>query len=496
MFNFLKKNKFLVLILFLTFLLRLPSLFEPYWYGDEGVYLTLGMSIRRGLLLYKDIFDNKPPLIYLLAALAGNLFWLRFILLVSCLGSLILISNLTKLFFPKNNLAQRVTILFFAFFSSIPLIEGNIANSEIFQILPIMGGIYLLFKNKKPSMVDFFMAPATNLFISGTLFSLATLFKVPAIFDLVAVIIFLIFNYLSKKIFSFNLPKILSFLIGFSLPILISLIFFFFHHYLKEFIQITFFQNLGYLSSWKTGSHQFSLMKSNLFIKSAIILLLLFILFYKQRKSPLKMTLFCQIWFLFSFFAALLSNRPYAHYLIQVLPSFCLLMGILISQRGFVRLSSIFLIMVFLVISFCLKFWIYPVFSYYQNFLDFSLGRKDRASYFSYFDKKTPQIYEISSYLVRYSHPSDKIFIWGDEPYIYALSQRLPATRFTVAYHIIDFKKFTEVEKDLIQNPPKVIILKSQKNELSPALENLLNTNYLKIKKVGDFQILRKGEAI
>ena len=28
------------------FLLRLPSLFEPDWYGDEGIYQVLGLGIQ------------------------------------------------------------------------------------------------------------------------------------------------------------------------------------------------------------------------------------------------------------------------------------------------------------------------------------------------------------------------------------------------------------------------------------------------------------------
>jgi MFS superfamily sulfate permease-like transporter len=66
-------------ILALIFILRIPSFFEPYYYGDEMVYLTLGQGVRQGLTLYKDIHDNKPPLLYLTAAVAGNLFWFKVI---------------------------------------------------------------------------------------------------------------------------------------------------------------------------------------------------------------------------------------------------------------------------------------------------------------------------------------------------------------------------------------------------------------------------------
>ena len=60
-----KHELILILLLFTTFL-RLPTLFEPFWYGDENIYLAIGQAMRKGLLLYQDIIDfpNKPPLIF------------------------------------------------------------------------------------------------------------------------------------------------------------------------------------------------------------------------------------------------------------------------------------------------------------------------------------------------------------------------------------------------------------------------------------------------
>ena len=87
---------FLGLTLILFYLLRLPSLIEPYWYGDEAIYLTLGEGIRHNLVLYRDIFDHKPPLIYLIAAAAGSLYWFKLILLVWSIGTIALFWKLAR----------------------------------------------------------------------------------------------------------------------------------------------------------------------------------------------------------------------------------------------------------------------------------------------------------------------------------------------------------------------------------------------------------------
>ena len=58
----------------LTVFLRIPSLFEGWWYGDENIYGAVGQGIVNGKMLYVDVWDNKPPLIYLIYGLNSLLF--------------------------------------------------------------------------------------------------------------------------------------------------------------------------------------------------------------------------------------------------------------------------------------------------------------------------------------------------------------------------------------------------------------------------------------
>jgi len=48
------KEAWAILILISIFiLLRLPSLVEPYWYGDEGIYQVIGKALNSGRVLYR-----------------------------------------------------------------------------------------------------------------------------------------------------------------------------------------------------------------------------------------------------------------------------------------------------------------------------------------------------------------------------------------------------------------------------------------------------------
>src|SRR4030043_720965 len=84
-YNFFHIPNWLFFLLLLVIIFRIPNFFEPYSYGDETIYLTLGEGIKKGVTLYKNLHDNKPPLLYITAAAAGNLFWFKAILLFSSL---------------------------------------------------------------------------------------------------------------------------------------------------------------------------------------------------------------------------------------------------------------------------------------------------------------------------------------------------------------------------------------------------------------------------
>ena len=64
---------------------------------------------------------------------------------------------------------------------------------------------------------------------------------------------------------------------------------------------------------------------------------------------------------------------------------------------------------------------------YYQNFFSWATGNKTQTEYFAFFGEQVNRAYKISEYVRRTTSPKDRIFIWGDDPYIYPLSQRLPA---------------------------------------------------------------------
>lgn len=476
----LKLPHWLLVVIAIALIFRIPNLFEPFSYGDEMIYLTLGNGIRQGLVLYKDIHDNKPPLLYFLAAIAGNVFWFRAILAAWMSATIAVFYKLVENLFPKNKLLQQVSTLAFAVLTTIPMLEGNIANSELFLIgLTMLGFLILL--TKKHTLV--------NLLFSGMLFAFAALFKMPAIFDIPA--IFVLWLVLSKNTKDIGqiIKKAIFVAVGFAIPIGISFVWYASRGALQEYAVAAFLQNVGYLSSFRPGDAEKSFLVRNapLLFRGGIVIVGIGVL-TKFRKKVSKGFLFACIWLLFSLFAVALSERPYPHYLIQSVPAISLLIGILVASPRYEQVLTIIPLLLTMAVPVYYKYYNYQTFSYYQRFVQFAIGQISKEQYFDKFDGNTNRNYKIANFLLQSSTSDDRIFVWGDTSVIYALSRRLPPIKYVADYHISDFSDKDTVINQLATAKPKYIVILPNAAKF-PALTYFSYYNYRLVAEVENAQI-------
>ncbi len=472
----------LLLLLAIVFILRIPSFFEPYSYGDEMIYLILGNAIRMGIPLYSGIHDNKPPLLYIMAAIAGNLFWFKAILTFWLIITIYIFSRLIKILFPKGKISHIIGVSLFALLVTIPLLEGNIINAELFMIGPTILAFFILLKrNPKPK----------TLLFSGFLFSLSTLFKIPAIFDIPAIIFLWIATKPDKKgEFKTVVKNTFLLFIGFILPILASILWFYTRGSLKEYITAAFLQNIGYLSSWRPGDVKdpFFIKNLPLIIRGLIVFLGLAIL-YLKRKFLSKNFILATSWLFLSLFAATLSERPYPHYLIQSVAPLSILFTILFSQKSIEQVLTIIPLTIFTIVPFYYHFWYYKTIPYYEKFIKFSKGELSKEEYFLTFGEDVLRNYKISEFIVSSTRESEKIFVWGsNNSTIYALSKRLPPGKYFADYHIKDFSNDSETTQTLQKDLPSFIVILPNAPEIS-GLQNLLLLNYGLVEEIDKAKI-------
>ncbi|MBI4100623.1 glycosyltransferase family 39 protein [Candidatus Microgenomates bacterium] len=457
-----EKHLDLGFLLALSFFLRLPSLFEPYHYGDEGIYEVLGQAVSQGGLLYRDAWDNKPPFLYLIyAVFSGDLFWVKFLSLVFCLLTITVFYLLARKIFTSGRLALLSTLIFTLLFS-LPFLEGNIANAENFMLLPIIFAFYLVFRYFPKSNRFHFLS-------AGFLLGLAFLLKIVAIFDFAALGVFLLIglwdkifpplksNKIFKKLLNFKPEMVFPLLFlfgGFILPIIATFMFFFFQGSFKDFLTAAFSQNANYVAA----GNQLFIPQGWLLFK--LLLLAIFCLFLLlKRGSFTKGQLLIFLWFGFSVFNALFAERPWIHYLLVLIPALSLLLLFPFQEKKWRRFTLAIIIFTFYLIG--SRFWLYgKTFTYYENFFSLIAGKKSVEDYYSFWGNHVNRDYQVAQFLMAKNGGSDPIFIWGDNAQIYALAKKPVVGRYSVAYHITFYPQaYQETIEALSQKQPRYIII-------------------------------------
>jgi len=444
-------------------LLRIPSLIEPEWYGDEGIYRTLGFAISQGSLLYRDVWDNKPPLLYLVYAIwPYSLFVPKFLSLAAGLLSVIVFYLFSSRLFASH-ISRAISTSFFALIFATPYIEGTIANAENFMLLPVITAFFLVLGSKNSSKTRYVYA--------GFLLGIAFLLKSVAVFDFAALvfILFLIFSTKSDSITTTLHERkgtFLKILFGFLVPFIGVSFFFLSVGAFPEFLQSAYIQNVEYV---EFGNH-FIIPQGLILIKTMGLIGALVVIFILRKKIS-REAIIIYVWLAFSLYSALFSHRPYNHYLLVLLPSFSLLLGYALSNRKtfFFNIGLLYAIWYFIMTIFI------PYEknrAYYKNYLEYVSGQKDTNSYQAFFDGNTPRDYKLANFIRSLDKTDRSVFLWSDSAQIYALANHVPPGRFVTAYHIWPFpERIVETKRMIDTKKPEYIIVTSEKEEIFEMLD-------------------------
>ncbi len=483
----------LAISLLLITVLRLPNFFEPYWYGDEGIYLTLGTAMRQGERLYLEIIDHKTPLIYYLAMVPTQ-FWFRVLLfVVMCAATVLFYLLASKIF--RSRWAVNISMWVFVLLTTLPAFEGNIPNGELFVMFFILAGSY--FFSRTTIFQEFFtkqrkLANDTrSLFLGGVLFSLAILTKVPAVLDVAAFFAIYWFVFLADiPTFMRSTQKwrsVAALTAGVLTPILFSILYFVLRGSGKAYLDYGLLYNFRYADSWKLDFHN-SVLNTLFTLKGKLLVLIIWVGLISLSRRFLSPTFtFLATWFGFALFATLLSNRPYPHYYLQVFPPFSLLCGYLVQvwsvrwkqpmmQRVMHTVGISLSIAAFLAVLSLLQVGLYPTASYYARFAQLLTGQISATAYQNSFNPLMADNYAAAK-IIR-STNEKKMFIWGTNPMLYALAQKAPVGRFTVAFHIKDFHAEAETLQAITKSAPKFIVVMNEESEL-PGLNMYLQGHYI-----------------
>ena len=154
----LRRARDLLLLLLLCLGLRVVGLVRPCLSDDEATYCVVGREMLSGHVLYRDVVDHKPPLIYLTyaatQALGGPVGGMRLLHLLTALvvfATALLLGAVARLLSPGRpdagapgpaGLVRR--LLYVVFSTTLLDFDALAANCELFMMLPLAASVVRL----------------------------------------------------------------------------------------------------------------------------------------------------------------------------------------------------------------------------------------------------------------------------------------------------------------------------------------------------------------
>lgn len=495
--NWCNKHEWIIFLVILVLVLRLPSLFMPHYYGDEEIYFVMGRAWSTGVPLYQAMFDHKPPLIYIMAGIAPTMFAFRGLLALLMVLHTILFWNLAKLFWGQTKpLLAYLSSFLFVIITTLPTLEGLTVNAELLMMVPVTAAVLLLWDTgtrARDDWADTWVRPYKYL-MAGLLGGIAWLFKIPVAADMVAIgLFFFAFNKntLKESVKAFFSWSFVAYAVAFVMPLATT----FAYYYLKgtgpDYLETVLTVNLGYVSSWSTSSWSFNPFKSGLVVRGTILAIYTIFLYVLRKKLDKKLV-FTALWFGFALFGSLLSARPYPHYLQELAaPAALLVPFVFVTETiaGWIVIATI--IGFSILVQAQIKFWGYPTVSVYQTYWQYATGQIGWNEYLTRFDN-APRNYEVAKYLNERLVEDQNIYVWGTDSTIYNLTNRLPTGgKYIVSFHVHDLKKYDYVMNNLYEKKPEYIVVLPNSGDFAE-LTSYLESKYVLVKEIYDTQIFLK----
>lgn len=482
----LKSHHFvLAAILFLTFFLRFPSLFEPFWYGDEGIFAAVARNLNQGGVLYQTAWDNKPPMIYLtyqaIFKLFGvSMFWLHLTAAVVVLATAAVIYEIAQEVMGEKR--ALIATLVFGILTSLRLIEGDLALTEIFMILPISVAMMIAVKRK----FDY-----KSLIAAGALFAIASLYKQVGAFEAAALGLFLFFE--SENFVEF-VKKGFVLSLGFFVPYLITVAYFYPKHLIGDYI----FAAYTYYRIYLNESPRYAIF-INIAKYLPVFAAILYGLYKKIRFKKVEVWHLFLLWMAFSFLGSYFSGRTYGHYLVQATPATALLVASFsIIQVKIDKAKIIFALLFFLPLLFLTRL----IFSdfltggpinqirYWNNFVSFATGRESVGTYNDFFDRNVNTIMALGDFLSAKNASGKSVYIWGDIPWLYAITNAHNPSRYVTSFHVFGVPNGKEEVAAALNNTPPLYIIKPQSSiGYFEGLEKLISNEYTFVAKINGAEI-------
>lgn len=461
--NIIKKIIPIILILIIAFLFTM-NCSNTLWYKgadlvDSSVFKYIGRLILEGGMPYRDVFDHKGPLIYIINALGIMISTYRGIYVIEFINIFLTFFFIFKIANLKCNEFKSIIVLLitssllFTFFQG-----GNLTEEYALPFISVSLYIFLDY---------FFNDKITNLRLiaCGLSFGTVCLLRINMIslwlIMCIAVLFFLVTSKNTEKLVRF----ILYFLLGCSIIVVPFMIWLILNGAFEHFIHDYF--TFNFLYTKYTADIASSALKEQAFttfLSYPLVITSIMIISYKIYKEKSRFDVFYLSYIIATIILISIAGRTYPHYGMILIPTLVYPYSYLLCELSKRKEEMISLVViVYLLVTYSFTPYIKSI---DKAYLDYS-NRKN-----VYIDEDVLKIRDI---IKSNSDKNDKILVSNYENNLYNLSNRFAASKYAFQPEELFAERFDEFLDEIEQNKPKLIILNKK---YYTELMNIIDANY------------------
>lgn len=455
------------ILLLAVLVLGSSSIFYPFG-RDQGEYAAIAVEASQGKVVYRDVFNVKPPLTHVVHGMALVLFGhsmlaIRLLDLIWQCATVLLVSLLVERLF-SNRLASVTAGLLYAL-SYYSFDFWNTAQTDGFLTLPVVAGVLLYTHYRQTGRTWLLLT-------SGASIGTAVLFKYP-----IGILFMLLLLKVVASEKSSRARAAVAITLGFALPIGAFLAVSVGRGAWHDFLLI----QTTYLPGYSSGALRDAPVASRLagllayLVANPLMLLPLvsvLVFWLLRRRAGWEASDVISLWWLGALLHLVAQNKFYGYHGLPLLAPGAILLACFVAatyervhnkrRANLVLTSAVLLIIV--------GAWAQLVHSVgLVAIVDVVAGRSQIESVYSRYgpyhgsDYSVRADLEAAAYLRSHTDPADTVFVWGFEPTVYFLAQRRPASRFLYNFPLygdIAWQRFREeLMGDLGEEQPTYIVL-------------------------------------
>jgi 4-amino-4-deoxy-L-arabinose transferase-like glycosyltransferase len=415
----------LILLCLLPVLLYLPVLNAPFE-RDESVYATIARGLLEGQVPYRDLFDNKPPLVFGWYALSFVVFGENEVGPRLVAGLLLSLTTLALFAEARLLFSRRVAYLAaaaFALSSGLPFVALH-ANTEAYMLLPMVTSLLAFTMGMRSGRLGWFLA-------AGALGALSVMTKQVAVWNLAALsLTAIVWRWRSGGPVAGRAAPLVFLAAGSAGVMALLATPFFAAGALGDMAYANVSYNRLYIAALTFGDRALNLAQGGVFVFAIAAPLLVAAglgLVKVLLKSKRAADYLLVAWAVASIAGVAMAGRFYPHYFLHALPAAAVLAAIIAFEycpgRGIRRIPRLVLLAVtaFTAVAVATNAALYLA----------PWRSEQRVAPTVFYQKQWAETSEfLGAYIAARTSPDDTIFNLGRESQIYFYADRRPAVRY------------------------------------------------------------------